>query len=96
MCPTVGMLHAGSKVDSIDFWAQRVHHIETAIQREQHRILGGLPLIPFIPICLEKIVSAPFDNITGAAAVGKQCCMFMHGPSSVEMFLLRTSFHVGH
>lgn len=28
-------------MDSIDFWAHRVRELEAAIDREQHRILGG-------------------------------------------------------
>ncbi len=31
-------------MDSIDFWAHRVRELETEIDREQHRILGGTSL----------------------------------------------------
>ncbi|CAL8472023.1 g11565 [Coccomyxa elongata] len=44
----------GSKVDTIDFWAQRVRQIETAIHREQHRILGGPTTLSFFAFFLTQ------------------------------------------
>lgn len=84
----VAMLRAGSKVDSIDFWTQRVRQIETAIHREQHRILGGLPLNPITSIMLASNVSEPEQGLAMSQSLhllGRQCCMPMHEPSSGEV-----------
>ncbi len=82
---SVAMLHAGSKVDSIDFWAQRVRQIETAIHREQHRILGGVPLTILTHIRLGTKTSAREKGLTSLQLLqllGQQCCMQMHGSSN--------------
>lgn len=46
------------EVDSIDLWASRVRQLESAISKEQKKILAGIPL-PDIPVTDPSNLSSP-------------------------------------
>lgn len=83
---------AGSKVDSIDFWAQRVREAEAAIAREQHHILGGTPpdivhsechvCIPCLSLC-ESVLHACLCRMY-VFGVFDDTCMLLVGLPGAE------------